>query len=734
MSRAVLCVRRCPTATGDIVCDCGYCNNGTTTSQADMLLGLATDPAHFTFNILPTKKTLLFCGPAGNLTEAEAKLMNENEWLKEAVTDLHENWSGVAWGALASFLMGFIFLYAVAWLTKPLTYLILAVIMVASFALFWISLFESNRLPADVNKVFSDIVKTIKIEKYLHVPSDLEEPGFWVDVSIGLWGSIFAVSLIVVLALRQRLAIAIGVVEESSRALTGMPTLLLVPLGTLLSTVLVILGISGPSIFFTISLREWDGSTYVYPQDVKIMLAVLGFGTIWVMCFIDSVQFTAIAGAVCDWYFTPDKSKRAGPWDASKTLFRSYYRLVRFHLGSMAFGSLVVATVKAVQYVLAYVSAQIQAQFPNNRAIKILLAIMNCLVACFERLIKFLTQTAFIQVALWGTPFCTSAISGFKLAVQNLGRLAFVTIMSKCLVFLGKLEIALASAATCALFIWQKDQTGKGFLFWLKLVEDDAEATEQAVLHNNLTGDHVATIDNLHVPKLNNFSEAIFRAPVAIALVVGYFIGFVFMDCFDVTIHTIIVCFCEDEKHCDGGDADLVPDDYPYYAAGSLEEVLGPAIDLGRKKKVTSRSVKKMQLEYKKDLEQLKQRQEMDSSEKDAAGVDENENFDEKRKALQDAAEAEVAKLKVREKAELDAVAKQVKNNKARKQMRKAGAPSQRNLDRDAFIKRYEKELKKKGLNAAKEFDKLDVDKSGDLSAAELEKFSQMRVKGKHDV
>jgi hypothetical protein len=244
----------------------------------------------------------------------------------------------------------------------------------------------------------------------------------------------------------------------------------------------------------------------------------------------------------------------------------------------------------------------------------------------------------------------------------------------------------------------------------------------------------VATIDNLHVPKLNNFSEAIFRAPVAIALVVGYFIGFVFMDCFDVTIHTIIVCFCEDEKHCDGGDADLVPDDYPYYAAGSLEEVLGPAIDLGRKKKVTSRSVKKMQLEYKKDLEQLKQRQEMDSSEKDAAGVDENENFDEKRKALQDAAEAEVAKLKVREKAELDAVAKQVKNNKARKQMRKAGAPSQRNLDRDAFIKRYEKELKKKGLNAAKEFDKLDVDKSGDLSAAELEKFSQMRVKGKHDV
>eukprot|EP01047_Picozoa_sp_COSAG01_P107777 COSAG01_NODE_36759_length_512_cov_38.808717_1_plen_47_part_10 len=46
--------------------------------------------------------------------------------------------------------------------------------------------------------------------------------------------------------------------------------------------------------------------------------------------------------------------------------------------------------------------------------VKYMIALLNCCVACFERLIKYLTETAFIQIAIWGTPFCKSAISGMK--------------------------------------------------------------------------------------------------------------------------------------------------------------------------------------------------------------------------------------------------------------------------------------------------------------------------------
>lgn len=42
------------------------------------------------------------------------------------------------------------------------------------------------------------------------------------------------------------------------------------------------------------------------------------------------------------------------------------------------------------------------------------------------------------------------------------------------------------------------------------------------------------------------------------------------------------------------------------------------------------------------------------------------------------------------------------------------------------FGKRYGADLKAKNLDAAAEFERLDTDHSGDLSAAELEKFKQL--------
>ena len=48
-------------------------------------------------------------------------------------------------------------------------------------------------------------------------------------------------------------------------------------------------------------------------------------------------------------------------------------RLCRYHLGSIAFGSFVVAVVKSIKYILSYVAAQIQSQFPGNVVVKILI-------------------------------------------------------------------------------------------------------------------------------------------------------------------------------------------------------------------------------------------------------------------------------------------------------------------------------------------------------------------------
>ena len=740
----VRCVAACPTATGQIVCDCGYCNNGTTWTDSELLVGLYNNPDHFTFNMLPTSKAVLFCLPSGNLSQTANDAMQENQWITTQLTDLYEHWPGVAWGCLVAFFVGFIFLYAVAFLTKPLTYIIITVIMVGSFLLFIVSLIESNRLPEAVMEVIKDVSETLT---FINVPDDISASQTWVDFCCILWAVVFTVSFTILVAMRRRLAIAIGVVEEASRALIGMPTLLSVPLGTLFSTIMVSVLFTFPSLLFAVSMRKWDGTGWVYDEATRIMIAMLGFGSIWVFTFIESLQFTAVAGAVCDWYFTPDKSKRQGLCDSTMVLIRSYARILRFHLGSMAFGSLVVAIVKTIRYILQYVSAQIQAQFPGNKVVKILLAVVNCCVMCFERLIKYLTETAYIQIALWGNSFWRSAVDGVKLAVQNLGRLAFVTIMSKCLVLLGKLEIALASAGMTAAYIWTKDQTGKGYslcdtidIEWFCKEERAAAAALVEGLDSGGSGSlsvsHSLTVsDTGHTPSLSSFNDAIFRFPTFVGLLCGYFIGSVFMDCFDITIHTIIVCFCEDEKYCDGGDPAEDPNDYPYYAAGSLEEVLGPAVEFGRSKLSTKRQVKQLQMKFQQDIETLRQNDAMDDKERAEAGEGEQDLEAERRK-LMEAANSAVEQLQLKEAAELKAVAqKMADKNGKREEMRKKGKGSQRNLDSKAFKDKYGKDLKKAGYDVDKEFKKLDADGSGDLSAEEMKKFAELgKAIGRHDV
>ena len=76
---------------------------------------------------------------------------------------------------------------------------------------------------------------------------------------------------------------------------------------------------------------------------------------------------------------------------------------------------------------------------------------------------KFFSKHAYIQVALLGTPFCKSARCAFSLIVRNLGRLAAITVVGDFVIFIGKLAIAMISAAVAYLYFtttMRKDVTG----------------------------------------------------------------------------------------------------------------------------------------------------------------------------------------------------------------------------------------------------------------------------------
>jgi hypothetical protein len=116
---------------------------------------------------------------------------------------------------------------------------------------------------------------------------------------------------------------------------------------------------------------------------------------------------------------------------------------------------------------------------------------------------------------------------------------------------------------------------------------------------------------------------------------------------------------------------------------------------------VETTQVTNVGMDFKKKMVQLKQEEEMDAKEKEAANKDgdgkkkkkdksgDGPSFEEQRKELQKEAEENVAKIKIKEKAELAEVAAKMKaDSSKRKALRKAGAPSTKNIDKAEFVKK----------------------------------------------
>jgi len=154
------------------------------------------------------------------------------------------------------------------------------------------------------------------------------------------------------------------------------------------------------------------------------------FMFLWNNAFLIAIGQTVVAGAVCVWFFAPhaEKRKKASVCAACKTVFR-------YHLGSLAFGSFILAVVQFLRFLAYYFEKQAQAQ--KNYIGQIIAKVVGCFLWCLEKSVKFLNKHAYIQVALMGTNFCTSAWNAFRLILSNAFTVGFVTVLSSFVNLIG---------------------------------------------------------------------------------------------------------------------------------------------------------------------------------------------------------------------------------------------------------------------------------------------------------
>lgn len=212
-----------------------------------------------------------------------------------------------------------------------------------------------------------------------------------------LWG-VDAAFLLIVFFCCSRIRLAVAITKVTGQFVYNTPTVLLIPIIFLLINVVWVTAWAFTAVFimsvgeikprdepfsFSTTVKWSDQTRYIFLYHL--------FGGLWVNAFIIGVSQFIIATACCIWYFsfTSDTSGKGSLWTGIKWI-------LRYHFGSIAFGSFIIAVVQFIRIIFEYYRRKIQAANKNNKIVKCLLCCTSYLLACLERCIKFITKNAYI--------------------------------------------------------------------------------------------------------------------------------------------------------------------------------------------------------------------------------------------------------------------------------------------------------------------------------------------------
>ena len=239
--------------------------------------------------------------------------------------------------------------------------------------------------------------------------------------------------LLLVLGLASRINKAIQIFAEASRCVRNNLSLLVVPpigVAFLMSIVLFwIITAAHVSTMGTVSnftlplglssqlnLTEFDFNNKVFgPFTYTTVFNVfLLFGALWSMSFTSGVAHMTMAHVVAKWYWSgsPSDYRTAGRWalcSSVKTVFTK-------HLGSAAFGSLLISLIQLVRYIAAFIQHRFNKVQSQNRILRYLFMSLNCCLKCAETCVKFISKHAYVMTAMYGTSFCTSTKMVFSVS------------------------------------------------------------------------------------------------------------------------------------------------------------------------------------------------------------------------------------------------------------------------------------------------------------------------------
>jgi len=248
----------------------------------------------------------------------------------------------------------------------------------------------------------------------------------------------------------------IAIVKESCKVFKTIPMLVMWPLVTITALALVCTwGVAVPMYIFYGDVETYyenyvevvdavaeagsgdtasDVSEYLSnPQAMQwVLFAIHAFGVIWFIEFVKACAWITMSGAVAYWYFFRDDEQHKEKFP----VLNAARRVLRFHLGSAAFGSLIIAICQFIRYALATVDYYTKDLQNSNLLYKMAIKCAQCAMWCLQKTIEFISYFGFVYVAIEGYSFCEACRKtfAFLLTPKNAAQTAVNKTVEKLLV------------------------------------------------------------------------------------------------------------------------------------------------------------------------------------------------------------------------------------------------------------------------------------------------------------
>ncbi|KAK2830575.1 hypothetical protein Q5P01_018506 [Channa striata] len=385
--------------------------------------------------------------------------------------DFASSWPWILIGLLIAMVVSLLFLLLLRFTAPVMVWVLIIGVLGAGAYGIWHCYWEYANYK-NSSATITNVGFTTNLQVYLQVQETWL--AFLIIISVAE-----AILLLTILFLRTRILIAIALIQESSKAIGHMMSTLLYPLVTFVLILVCVaywgatalyLATSGSPIYRVVALNasqsncaSINGTMNCDPQNFTAadypncpsascifikynneglfqrnlfnlqIYNVVAF--LWCVNFVIALGHCTLAGAFASYYWAFTK-----PGDIPMfPVCGGFMRALRYHVGSLAFGALILTLVQLARIILEYIDHKTRAA--QNPVARFIFCCMKCCLWCLEKFIKFLNRNAYIMIAIYGKNFCVSAKNAFMLLMRNIIRVVVLDKVTDVLLFFGKLLV-----------------------------------------------------------------------------------------------------------------------------------------------------------------------------------------------------------------------------------------------------------------------------------------------------